>query len=617
MSLLNRFFSYLKTITSPYLYWVLFLHFLYLFQIHSTESMGGFYFNVKGIFLILISFLPVICLFYGVNFILNPYPRLLVLGNIGLLLFYGLFAGYHFHARTQFIWDMFRDNIANAFYLESVIFMWNSLNKDVLLYFCFFVFILLFMQWRYRSISRYANRIQSKRPILVVVALYSFCLISNVPCYDPISGFFKSIYVYYFKSSFNVAYEEGTYPLIKYGNEDFNFFSSTQTKKPTVFLIVAESLNQSIIHKKTSYGEPITPFLNELEKSSLVVENFYANSIQSAKARVSLFLSLIPSISNKMTTQFTDLNVLSMADVMEQNGYGSVLFHACDLNGFDNSYIFFRDRGFIMETVKSYLKEDDSPYIWRSWGPEDNVFFKRFFDYYDQQNFKDQPMFYSLITVASHVPFSIVPKERRLLYENPQSIHEEYANSMHLVDKGIAVFFDELKKRGLYDSSIVIITSDHTIPMGEHGIYHQEAGYYEESFRIPFYVHWPNQIKPQVITKPFSQLDIAPTILDMIDADVSKHSFMGRSIFSDRIEPVYLIQPYGKHLAIVDWPYKFIWHSRSGTASVYDLEKDPMETNNIVRELPADIYAAFKKSLNQIHLNQLLYKNNVVYSDDS
>ena len=74
------------------------------------------------------------------------------------------------------------------------------------------------------------------------------------------------------------------------------------------------------------------------------MENFYANSIQSAKGKVSMFLSLMPSISNKMTTQFTDLNVLSMADVMEQNGYGSVLFHACDLNGFDNSQAFFRDR---------------------------------------------------------------------------------------------------------------------------------------------------------------------------------------------------------------------------------------------------------------------------------
>ena len=169
------------------------------------------------------------------------------------------------------------------------------------------------------------------------------------------------------------------------------------------------------------------------------MKNFYANSIQSARGHVSTFLSLMPSIANKITTEYSDLKALSIADVLDKNGYDSVLFHAYELNGFDNTEVFFRDRGFVMETVKSYVQDDDSPYIWRSWGPEDNVFFKRFFDYYDQQGFGDKPMFFSLITVASHFPFSSVPEHRRLLYKNPQSIHEEYANSIHLVDKGIAV----------------------------------------------------------------------------------------------------------------------------------------------------------------------------------
>ena len=49
--------------------------------------------------------------------------------------------------------------------------------------------------------------------------------------------------------------------------------------------------------------------------------------------------------------------------------------------------------------------------------------------------------------------------------------------------------------------------------------------------------------KPAVIDVPFSQMDIAPTILDMIDANVNDHHFMGNSIFSEKQSPVYLIQP--------------------------------------------------------------------------
>ena len=61
-----------------------------------------------------------------------------------------------------------------------------------------------------------------------------------------------------------------------------------------MFLIVVESLNQSIMHKKTDDGQPVTPFLNQLSRESLVVKNFYANSIQSARGHLSIFMSLIP-----------------------------------------------------------------------------------------------------------------------------------------------------------------------------------------------------------------------------------------------------------------------------------------------------------------------------------
>ena len=610
------FFSRLKSLTSPYLYWLLLLHFIYLYNIHVTESMGGFYFNFKGISLILASFIPVISLFYSINFCLNRYPKGVILGNISLLFFYGLLAGYHFHARTQFIWDMFIDNVGNALYLESVIYMWNSIDKEVFVYFLVFVGIFIFMQWRYRSITRFCGKITTAWPPLIALGVYSLCLVTTIPTYDPVSGFLKSMVVYYFKSSVSVNYEPGTYPLLTTDQSRFDYFNFPKSisKKPNIFLIVVESLNQSIINKNTDKGEEITPFLNKLSKSSLVVPQFYANSIQSARGHVSIFLSLMPSIANKITTQFSDLTVLSTADVMKKNGYKSVLFHAYKLDGFDNTEVFFRDRGFQMETVGSYIKqEEDAPYLWRSWGPEDNVFFKRFFDFFDRNQSDNTPGFYSLITVASHFPFSSVPEHRRLLFKNPSSIHEEYANSLHLVDRGIAVFFDELKKRNLDQSSIVIITSDHTIPMGEHGIYHQEVGYFEESFRIPLYIHWPEGIKPQVIEEPYSQMDITPTIFDLIDAEVPQHAFMGRSIFSKNISPVYLIQPYGKQFSVIKWPYKFIWHERSRDLTVYDLVNDPKETKNIVAGISEEDINSFKQDLTSIYRNQLLYTHNTVY----
>ena len=392
-------------------------------------------------------------------------------------------------------------------------------------------------------------------------------------------------------------------------------FRTQKKDKPNIFLIVVESLNGNIIGQTTSTGQEITPFLNQLRDKSLVVQNFYANSIQSARGHVSIFLSLVPSITDKITTQYVDMNTYSLGDVLKENGYESVIFHAYDLNGFDNVQQFFGTRGFDMKTVKPYVKPEDKPYVWRGWGPEDNVFFKRFFDYYDAGNFSEQPMFFSLVTVASHFPFSSVPEHRRLLHKSPANIHEEYANSIHLVDRGIELFFNELEARGMADNSIVIVTSDHTIPMGEHGIYHQEAGYYEESFRIPLLIHWPSQIKPAVIDVPFSQMDIAPTILDMIDANVNDHHFMGNSIFSEKQSPVYLIQPYGKHLSVVYWPYKFLWHGRTGDIRVFDLKNDPNEMQDVYHRTTEAQRQKFMDDLSRIYLIQKLYKNNEVFKN--
>ena len=132
--MIKRLMAFLKRVTSPVIYWLFLFHFLYLFQVHSTESMGGFYFNFQGVFLIVLSFLPVALLFYLINFLCNRSGKALLFGNLGLLIAYGLAAAYHFHARVQFEWDMFKDNLANAFYLESLVYMWNSLEKAVFNY---------------------------------------------------------------------------------------------------------------------------------------------------------------------------------------------------------------------------------------------------------------------------------------------------------------------------------------------------------------------------------------------------------------------------------------------------------------------------------------------------
>ena len=181
------------------------------------------------------SFIPVALLFYIVNFAFNRSRLSLLSANVVLLLLYGLAAAYHFHARVQFEWDMFKDNLANAFYLESVIYMWNSLDKAAFNYVLVFILIMLFMDWKYQSISRFKSVVNGWRPIGLVIMLYLVCLVTKIPCYDPISGFLKSIYVYYVKSNIQVDYSPGSYVLLNQNQDRFQLKEFNNQTPPNVF----------------------------------------------------------------------------------------------------------------------------------------------------------------------------------------------------------------------------------------------------------------------------------------------------------------------------------------------------------------------------------------------
>ena len=162
---------------------------------------------------------------------------------------------------------------------------------------------------------------------------------------------------------------------------------------------------------------------------------------------------------------------------------------------------------------------------------------------------------------------------------------------------------EALKKRNLYENSIVIITSDHAFPLGLHGNYHLEAGYHDDSFRIPFFMTYPKNIAPQTITRPFSQMDINPTILDILSITPTQSHFIGTSILdtSDTVHPIFLVQPYAKHFSVIRYPYKYRFFAKTETEYIYHLLDDPLETRSITHKIDATLLQSFRSDLKRMY----------------
>lgn len=167
-----------------------------------------------------------------------------------------------------------------------------------------------------------------------------------------------------------------------------------------------------------------------------------------------------------------------------------------------------------------------------------------------------------------------------------------YAMISHL-DAEIGNIITTLKKRGLYDDSIIIFTSDNGLALGAHGLMGKQ-NLYNESINIPFIIKLPktydiaNVTNSQIITLQ----DIFPTLLDLIDLNIPE-KLCGRSFKKSLFNPsiqihknLYLaFTEYIRAIQIED--YKLIkYRPRNGVEynQLFDLKNDKLEMMNLYED---------------------------------
>jgi len=162
-----------------------------------------------------------------------------------------------------------------------------------------------------------------------------------------------------------------------------------------------------------------------------------------------------------------------------------------------------------------------------------------------------------------------------------------YASEVETVDKQIGRAVESLKKKKIYDETLLIITSDHGESLGEHNYYYDHEYYvYEPLVRVPLLVRYPALLPSgTVVEQQVAVLDIGKTILESVGLPamkttgynlirVANHSVAGydRSILSHNF--------HHKRNAIRTQGWKLIL-TGADSVELYDLKKDPGENHNL------------------------------------
>lgn len=313
-----------------------------------------------------------------------------------------------------------------------------------------------------------------------------------------------------------------------------------------------------------------------------------------AKAKVALYEGLYP---------LDEANV-TIAEVLRDEGYqtGAVVANTAYVSpmvGLDQGFDDFIRK----EVYADKLNEDVTS--WISAHASDPFFlFINYKDVHRPYNARPRPGF--LDEPPSQEPLLIdvlrmyvMPARDPVSEELAQQVIDQYDTAIANVDDEIGELFAWLKEKGLYEDTVIVLTSDHGEAFGEHHLVAHDVDLYEPLIFVPLIVKAPGQREGKVIKSVGSITDIAGLILDAFPQhSIGDYSFR----FPDRpgnhpvLSEIHYARPFDLEKewrdrllrvqqGIIEWPHKYV-HSTDGNHLLFDLDADPGEENNLFAAEP-------------------------------
>jgi len=170
------------------------------------------------------------------------------------------------------------------------------------------------------------------------------------------------------------------------------------------------------------------------------------------------------------------------------------------------------------------------------------------------------------------------------------SEHERYLAEVAVADAQVARVATLLKQR-FSGRGVLIVSADHGEAFGEHATFQHTKTIYEELVRIPLLVRGPG-VLAQVIEERVGLIDLGPTILDLFGVETPA-AFEGQSLVpllagrSTTLDRPLVVEGRLRRAMYAPNGLKVIEDQRRKTVEVYDLGRDPGETNNLFDQDPA------------------------------
>ncbi len=297
------------------------------------------------------------------------------------------------------------------------------------------------------------------------------------------------------------------------------------------------------------YHRDTTPFIDQFAKQSVLFEKLFATTIPTPPSFTTLFTGMDSwghQVVGVRPRHILDENIPMLAEVLQRNGYQTLAV--------DNMNQWF-SRGFDHYQLPQYAHGKEPSYM-SHYGFErkDKLFGEKVTSTADallDKVDKQKPFFFFCHYWDPHQPYSPPAPYHKLYYHGDpldprknSSAHiwafrpkqqwhaqwmneqvcdaqfwvDQYDGEINYVDEQVRRLFALMQAKGLWDDTLVVVTSDHGEIMYEHSGTFDHEGLYDCEIHVPFIMRIPGEAHAgQRVAPMVVNIDILPTLLELLN----------------------------------------------------------------------------------------------------
>lgn len=331
-----------------------------------------------------------------------------------------------------------------------------------------------------------------------------------------------------------------------------------------------------------------TPALDALAKDAIVYERAYSPCPMTLPSHVTMLTGLLPAehtVRNNIGFRYDAARHRSLGQALRERGYAT--------GAAVSSYVLRGDTG--MRDAFDWYEDSFSAHS----GAE--------FHDYQRSGTTTAAMAQQWMASLGTRPFFLFLHlyEPHIPYAPPEPFASRYANKydgeIAAADAIVGSVMDDLRRRGLYDDALVIVTSDHGEGLGDHGEQQHSILLYREAIHVPLLVKLPRGTRRgERVAHPASLTDIAPTVAQLVQATLppTPHAQSllslpaSRNVFSESIYP-YVQLGWSDLRSVVNERFHYIDSPRP---ELYDVARDPAEQHDLIAA-ERRVAASFREAL--------------------